>query len=168
MDILDLLHVTPRLWQAAHVFHQEKSAGAEQFVRKHLLRVLQGETAQVVRNLRQLGRVRGLTGAKKKTLGKVCAYLRKNQHRMRYDAYLAAGYPIASGAIEGACRHLVKDRMERAGMHWTVAGAQAMLNVRSVHCSDAWEEYQEFRIERELHKLYPHRELVSNLYPMPA
>ena len=168
VDILDLLHVTPRLWQAAHVFHQEKSAAAEQLVRKHLLRVLQGETAQVVRNLRQLGRVRGLTGAKKKTLGKVCAYLRKNQHRMRYDAYLAAGYPIASGVIEGACRHLVKDRLERAGMHWTVAGAQAMLNVRSVHCSDAWEEYQEFRIEREQHKLYPHRELVSNLYPMPV
>jgi len=168
VDILDLLHVTPRLWQAAHVFHKEQSAAAEPFVRKQVLRVLRGEVAQVVRNLRQLGRVRGLTGAKKKTLGKVCAYLRKNQHRMRYDEYLAAGYPIASGAIEGACRHLVKDRMERAGMHWTVAGAQAMLNVRSIHCSDAWEEYQEYRIEREQQKLYPHRELATVRYTMSA
>lgn len=87
---------------------------------------------------------------------------------MGYDAYLAAGYPIASGAIEGACRHLVKDRMERAGMHWTMAGAQAMLNVRSVYCSDAWDEYQQYRIEREQHQLYPYRELVATPYALPA
>jgi hypothetical protein len=168
VDILDLLHVTPRLWQAAHVFHPEKSDAAEQFVRRQLLRVLQGKTAGVVRRFRELGRARKLSAAKKKTLGKVCAYLRKNQERMRYDAYLAAGYPIASGAIEGACRHLVKDRMERAGMHWTVAGAQAMLNVRSVYCSDAWDEYQTFRIEREQKELYPYRVLVEKFYSLAA
>lgn len=161
VDILDLLHVTPRLWQAAHVFHPEKSAAAEQFVRHHLLRVLQGKTAGVLRRFRELGRTQALSAAKQKTLRTVCAYLRKNQHRMRYDAYLAAGYPIASGAVEGACRHLVKDRMERAGMHWTVPGAQAMLNVRSVYCSDAWDEYQAYRIEREQQELYPYRELVA-------
>lgn len=168
VDILDLLHVTPRLWQAAHVFHKEKSDEAEQFVRRHLLRVLQGKTVGVLRRLRALGRAQELTAAKKKTLRTVCAYLRKNRHRLRYDEYLAAGYPIASGAIEGACRHLVKDRMERAGMHWTVPGAQAMLNVRSVYCSDAWDEYQAYRIERELKDLYPHRELVAKPYNMAA
>ena len=168
VDILDLLHVTPRLWQAAHVFHPEKSAAAEQFVRRHLLRVLQGKTAGVVRRFREWGRARKLSAAKRKTLGTVCAYLRKNHQRMRYDEYLAAGYPIASGAIEGACRHLVKDRMERAGMHWTVAGAQAMLNVRSVYCSEAWDEYQAYRIEREQKDLYPYRELVEKFYSLAA
>lgn len=168
VDILDVLHVTPRLWQAAHVFHKEKSEEAEQLVRQQLLRVLQGKGAGVIRRLRALGRAQALSAAKKKTLGTVCAYLRKNLERMRYDEYLAAGYPIASGAIEGACRHLVKDRMERAGMHWTVPGAQAMLNVRSVYCSDAWDEYQEYRIAREQQNLYPHRELVENLYTMAA
>jgi hypothetical protein len=168
VDILDLLHVTPRLWQAAHVFHPEKSDAAEQFVRHYLLRVLQGKTAGVVRRFRALGRAQELSAAKKKTLRNVCAYLRKNRQRMRYDEYLAAGYPIASGAIEGACRHLVKDRMERAGMHWTVAGAQAMLNVRSVYCSDAWDEYQAYRIEREKIDLYPYRELVAGPYGMAA
>ena len=59
---------------------------------------------------------------------------------------MKAGYPIASGVVEGACRHLVKNRMERAGMHGTVAGAQAMLDVRSIHVSGLWETYQEFRI----------------------
>lgn len=168
VDILDILHVTPRLWQAAHVFHAEKSDAAEQFVRHHLLRVLQGKTAGVLRRFRALGRAQELTAAKKKTLRTVCGYLGKNRQRLRYDEYLAAGYPIASGAIEGACRHLVKDRMERAGMHWTMAGAQAMLNVRSVYCSDAWDEYQQYRIEREQHQLYPHRELVAKPYALPA
>jgi hypothetical protein len=74
---------------------------------------------------------------------------------MRYDEYLAKGYPIASGVIEGACRHLVKDRMERAGMHWTPAGAQAMLDLRSTYVNGDWEEYQAYRIARETQRLYP-------------
>jgi hypothetical protein len=166
VDILDLLHVTPRLWRAAHVFHREGSKEAEAFVRKRLLRVLQGKAAGVLRRLRALSRQRPLTAAKKKTIRTICTYLRKNLHRMRYDEYLAAGYPIASGAIEGACRHLVKDRMERAGMHWTVAGAQAMLNVRSVYISDCWDEYQAYRIERQLDDLYPHQALVEKFYQL--
>jgi hypothetical protein len=160
-DILDLLHVTPRLWQAAHVFYPEGSAAAEAFARERILRVLRGEVAGVVQGLRRMGTQWGLKGSKKKTLAQVCAYLTKNRERMRYDAYLAKGYPIASGVIEGACRHLVKDRMERAGMHWTLAGAQAMLDVRSTYVNGDWEEYQAYRIQRETQRLYPHRCLVE-------
>ena len=160
-DILDLLHVTPRLWQAAHVFHKEKSAEAEQFVRQRLLRVLQGQAAGVIRGLREMGSKRALKGAKKKALARVCNYLENNRARMHYDEYLAKGYPIASGVIEGACRHLVKDRMERAGMHWCRQGAQAMLDVRSVHVNGDWEAYQSYRTERETARLYPHRDLVA-------
>jgi hypothetical protein len=160
-DILDLLHVTPRLWQAAHVFYPEGSAEAEAFARERILRVLRGEVAGVVQGLRRMGTQRGLKGSKKKTLGQVCAYLLKNRERMRYDEYLAKGYPIASGVIEGACRHLVKDRMERAGMHWTPQGAQAMLDVRSTYVNGDWDEYQAYRIGRETQRLYPHRHLVE-------
>jgi hypothetical protein len=160
-DILDLLHVTPRLWKAAHVFYREKSDAAEKFVRARLLRILQGKTELVVRGMREMGTKRGLTASKKATLNKVCSYFDNNRERMRYDAYLAKGYPIASGVIEGACRHLVKDRMERAGMHWTRAGAQAMLDVRSIHISGAWEQYQMYRIDHETRRLYPWRELVE-------
>lgn len=160
-DILDLLHVTPRLWQAAHVFYPEGSDPAEAFARERIVRVLHGEVAGVVQGLRRMGTQRGLKGAKKKTLRQVCAYLLKNRQRMRYDEYLAKGYPIASGVIEGACRHLVKDRMERAGMHWTPVGAQAMLDVRSTYVNGDWEEYQAYRIQRETQRLYPHRHLVE-------
>jgi hypothetical protein len=166
IGILDLLHVTPRLWQAAHVFHQEGSQEAEDFVRERLLRVLQGKASGVIRGLREMATKRGLAGAKKRTLTKVCAYLETNVERMSYDAYLKAGYPIASGVVEGACRHLVKDRMERAGMHWTLVGAQAMLDVRSIHVSGLWEEYQDYRIAGEIETLYPHRKLVEENFAM--
>src|SRR5207253_5778352 len=97
--------------------------------------------------------------APKRKPSKVCGYLKANLERMHYDEYLRAGYPIASGVVEGACRHLVKDRMERAGMHWTIPGAQAMLDVRSIYVSGLWEEYQNNRIEREAQRLYPHRQV---------
>jgi hypothetical protein len=161
VNILDFLHVTPRLWKAAHMFHREGSDAAEAFVRERCLRVLQGGVAGVIRGLREMATKHGLSGSKKKTITQVCAYLENNRPRMRYDEYLAAGYPIASGVIEGACRHLVKDRMERAGMHWTPQGAQDMLDVRSVHVDGDWDGYQTYRVEQETRELYPHRSLVE-------
>jgi hypothetical protein len=164
VGILDLLHVTPRLWKAAHVFYAEKSAEVEAFVRERLLRVLQGQVGSVVQGLRVMGGRRALTAPKRKALREVCNYLEKNQERMRYDVYLTAGYPIASGVIEGACRHLVKDRMERAGMHWTIPGAQAMLEVRSVYVSGQWDEYQAYRVAQEAQRLYPYRDVAEPQY----
>jgi hypothetical protein len=82
---------------------------------------------------------------------------------MRYGEYLAKGYPIASGGIEGACRHYVKDRLERAGMHWTREGAQAMLDVRSEFLNGDWEAFQQFRIERETKRLYPQRPVLDQV-----
>jgi hypothetical protein len=127
VEVLDLLHVTPRLWQAAKLLYGERGKDVVPLVRQHLTQVLEGKVATVIRSLRRLAAARGLKGTKKKALERICRYLHKNRQRMRYEVYLREGYPIASGVIEGACRHLIKDRMERAGMHWTVAGAQAML-----------------------------------------
>jgi len=166
--ILDLLHVTPRLWKAAHVFHKEGSREAEAFVRARLLRVLQGKAAGVIRGLREMATKRGLIGTSKRAIGDVCGYLEQNLERLRYDEYLRAGYPIASGAVEGACRHLVKDRMERAGMHWTIPGAQAMLDVRSIYVSGHWQEYQAYRLDREIDRLYPERTSVNEAFKAAA
>ncbi len=73
---------------------------------------------------------------------------------MKYDAYLAAGYPIGSGAVEGACRHLVKDRLERAGMRWHPDGAQAMLNLRATYLNGEWDSYWAYHVEQEDERLY--------------
>jgi hypothetical protein len=161
VEILDLLHVTPRLWDAAHLFHGEGSQAALGFVKERLLRVLRGEVGSVIGGLRQMATKRGLKGPRRERLETICGYLHKNQARMRYDEYLAAGYPIASGVIEGACRHFVKDRMERAGMRWTVDRAQAVLDLRSTYLNGDWDEFTAFRIKRETERLYPHRQLLD-------
>ena len=68
-----------------------------------------------------------------------------------------SGYPIGSGAVEGACRHLVKDRLERTGMRWVREGAQAMLNLRSLWINAEWDDYQQYYVDTELDRLYPDR-----------
>lgn len=154
VDILDLLHVTPRLWRAAHLFYAEGSDEADAFVRSRLLEILRGRAGYVIGGLRQRGTKRKLRGQRRRTLHTLCNFLQKNLPRMRYHEYLAAGYPIASGVIEGACRHVVKDRMERAGMRWVVPGAQAMLDLRTTYLNGQWKDYQTYRIERECQMLY--------------
>jgi hypothetical protein len=155
LDILDLMHVLPRLWEAAHVFHGEASGEASAFVRHHLTRFLKGEAGNVIAHWRRKATQQGLTGAKKKNLRAICSFLAKNKHRMRYDEYLRLGCPVATGVIEGACRHIIKDRMERAGMRWKIPGAQAMLNLRTIRTNGDWTAFQDFRIALENERLYP-------------
>ena len=97
-----------------------------------------------------------LRGTKNQKLRRLTAFLEANLHRLRYDEYLAAGYPIATGVIEGACRHVIKDRLERTGLRWKIPGAQAMLDLRTIHTNGDGESYQTFRITQETKRLYPH------------
>ena len=108
--ILDLLHVLEKLWKAAYVFHAEGSLEAELWVLDRTLRILFGKVSQVVKGIRQSVTKRQISGARRKTLLGVADYLHHNRARMRYDQYLAKGWPIASGRVEGACKNLIKDR----------------------------------------------------------
>jgi len=158
--ILDLFHVLERLWQAAHCFHPEGSEAAKEFVTDRLLRLLRGEVGYVIGGLKQMATKQKLRGSRARQLSAVIGYLQRNRRFMRYDEYLAAGYPIGSGVAEGACRHLVKDRMELTGMHWRTAGAQAMLDLRAVYLNGDWDAFQQHRIDQERRRLYPYRSLV--------
>ena len=158
--ILDLFHVLERLWQAAHCFHPEGSAAARTFVTDRLLRLLRGEVGYVIGGLKQMATKQKLRGSRGQQLSAVIGYLQRNRRFMCYHEYLAAGYPIGSGVAEGACRHLVKDRMELTGMHWRTAGAQAMLDLRAVYLNGDWEAFQHHRIQQEHRRLYPYRSLV--------
>lgn len=160
VDILDLLHVNPRLWEAAHLFHEEGSDEATAFVRRQMLLVLKGKAGEVIDDLRQTGA--NLRGAKAARLRKLCKFMEKNLHRMHYGRYLRAGYPIATGVIEGACRHVIKDRMERAGMRWKIPGAEAMLELRAIDANDDWDAFQTYRIDAENKRLYPHSEIFAS------
>jgi hypothetical protein len=159
VDILDLLHANPRLWEAAHLFHAEGSDEATAFVRKQMLLVLKGKAKGVIDDLRQTGTK--LPRAKAARLRKLCKFLEKNLHRMHYGRYLRAGYPIATGVIEGACRHVIKDRMERAGMRWKIPGAEAMLELRTIETNGDWDALQNYRIDHENKRLYPYAEIIA-------
>lgn len=154
VGVLDLFHVLERLWLAAYCFHAERSAAANEFVAHRLRMLLQGQVGYVIGGLRRLGNQHQLRGAKRKTLNAVITYYKNNRDHMKYDEYLAAGYPIGSGVAEGACRHLVKDRLERTGMRWTVPGAQAMLHLRAIYINGCWQEYLNYHIEAEQNRLY--------------
>jgi hypothetical protein len=154
VGVLDLFHVLERLWAVAHCFHKEGSDEAKEFVEQRLRDLLQGRVGYVIGGLRRRLKAGKLSGPRRQVVRSALQYLGNNRAHMRYDEYLAAGYPIGSGVAEGACRHLVKDRMEQAGMRWTVGGAQAMLHVRALYLNDEWEEFHEHRVELEQARLY--------------
>lgn len=153
--VLDLLHVLEKLWKAAHVLHPEGSPEAEAFVRLRAERILNGQVSQVVKGLRQMVTKRRLAGVKAKTLLGVAAYYYANRSRMAYHRYLAAGWPIASGSVEGACKNLVRDRMERSGMRWSPPMAEAMLKVRAVYLSGDFDAYWAWHVQQDQQRLYP-------------
>ena len=98
---------------------------------------------------------RKVKGKKRKTLLNTAAYYYRNRLRMRYHRYLAEGLPIASGSVEGACKNLIKDRMERSGMRWTPPTAEAMVKMRAVYLSQDFEEYWDYHAAQEQARLYP-------------
>ena len=154
--ILDLLHVLDKLWKVANVFHGQEKAAApdrEAWVRKQTLRILKGQVSQVVRGIRQSLTKRDLKGKPAQKVRNAATYLYRNRPYMRYDEYLAQGLPIASGVVEGACKTLIKDRMERSGMRWGVS-TEAMLRMRALYLSGDLEEYWKFHIAEDQKRLY--------------
>lgn len=147
--ILDLFHVLEYLWAAAFAFHAAGSAESEVWVRTQLLALLQGRVSQVATAMRRRATVRGFTATKRAAVDKCADYLLKYRAMLRYDQYLAAGYPIGTGVIEGACRYLVKDRMERTGARWSLQGAEAVLRLRALWTNGDFEPYWAFHLRRE-------------------
>jgi len=93
--VLDLFHALEYLWKVAYVFHAENSPEAEDFVQQRLLMLLEGKVGYVIGGLRQmLTKHRRLHKAHRETILTTIAYCESNRRAMRYDEYIAAGYPI--------------------------------------------------------------------------
>ncbi len=122
---------------------------------------LSGLGTRVIRWLQHLAEQSELPAATPTRLEQIHGYFDRHRDRIHYDRYLAAGYPIASSVIEGACRHVVKDRMERAGMHW-IPGAQALLNLRCAALNDQWEPFMNHYIHQEPVRLYASIPIKTN------
>jgi hypothetical protein len=155
--ILDLFHVLEYLWAAAFAFHAAGRAEAELWVRTQLLALLRGRVSQVAAAMRRSATVRAFIGSKRAAVDKCADYLLKYRTMLHYDQYLAAGYPIATGVIEGACRYLVKDRMERTGARWSLDGAEAVLRLRALWTNGDFEPYWAFHLHREYERNHASR-----------
>lgn len=154
IGVLDIWHVMERLWGVAYCFHPEQSPAAERFVEDRLRALLTGKVGYVIGYFRRLLEQPQLSAEKRRVLRSAINYFDNNRLYMKYDEYLAAGYPIGSGMAEGACRHVVKDRLELTGMRWTVLGAQSMLHLRAIYLNGDWEDYLDSYIQTEQSRLY--------------
>jgi hypothetical protein len=148
--VLDLVHVLEYLWKASYSFNLEGTAEAEAWVTERLLQILQGRSSNVAGGIRRSATLRKLDGEARKAADECANYLLKYSEYLRYDSYLAQGLPISTGVIEGACRHLVKDRMDITGARWSLQGGEAVLKLRSLRASRDFEEYWSFHEMQEL------------------
>ena len=161
VGILDIWHVTEYLWKLAYCFHPEGSDEAEAFVETYLGKLLEGKVRRVAGGIRQMATKRRLSKRRGEKVEQCLNYFAQRCEHMKYDEYLSAGYPIGSGVVEGACRHLVKDRMEQSGMRWRIEGAQAVLSLRAIYLNDDWDAFHAARIKAEQRKLYPYKRCLQ-------
>ncbi len=169
--ILDIIHVIEYLWKAAFAFHSSTSKEAENWVNERLLHILQGKSSLVASGMRRSEKLRAgvppveqtfqdsatlqkLSAEQRISVDKCANYLLNNKKYLKYDCYLSAGFPIATGVIEGACRHLVNSRMDITGARWSLQGAEAVLRLRSLHISGDWHEYWRFHLRQEYKRNY--------------
>lgn len=152
--VLDIIHASEYLWDTATALLGETNPARTAWVAAKLELVLQGASASVVSQLREETTKAAWSEVQRKALERTIGSYERNQAYMRYDEYLAKGWPIGTGVVEGACGHLVKDRMEQAGMRWTQAGAQAMLDVRAVRLNRDWDAYWQFHQRQQHQRLY--------------
>ncbi len=156
--VCDVIHVIEYLWAAGRAFYPESGPELEGWVRHRLLGILQGKAGLMAGGMRRSATRRDLDAKAREPVDKCATYLLNHAPYLRYDRYLAAGMPIATGVIEGACRHLVKDRMEITGARWSLPGAEAVLRLRALRSSGDFDEYWTF------HEACEHRRTHQSRY----
>ena len=150
--ILDLIHVIEYLWDAARVFYsgeKETSKACQRWVDDKLEMILNSESRKVAGSIRMSAAKTKLTEAQQKTAEKCAGYIAKRKAYMDYLGYMQKGYPIATGIIEGACRYLIKDRMDVTGARWSLEGAESVLKLRALVKNGDFDAYWPYHVQRE-------------------
>jgi hypothetical protein len=147
--ILDIIHVLEYLWKAAKALFDPEEPNAAQGVGDKIEQLLHGQVKSIVRSLRRVATVKGLSAKQREPLDQCATYLANHASYLNYPHYLAKGYPIATGVIEGACRYLVKDRMEITGARWGLEGGEAVLKLRALYINGDFDAYWEFHEKQE-------------------
>ncbi|MEA3224802.1 MAG: ISKra4 family transposase [Planctomycetota bacterium] len=170
--IVDIIHVIEYLWDAGRAFYPEAGEELEKWVGVRILEILRGKAGYVAGGMRRSATLRNLDSADRKPVDRCANYLLNHTPYLKYNHYLSQGFPIATGVIEGACRHLVKDRMEVTGARWSLSGAEAVLRLRALRSSHDFDEYWIFHeaqeYERNHRALYANGVVPPTLKPRPT
>jgi hypothetical protein len=157
--VLDIMHVVGYLWAAANALFREGSEEGQHWVQEKLTQILRGRVGYVIGSLKQTLAKRKLKKSSREALRSVIRFLHNHRRWMKYDEYLAAGLPVATGVVESACGSVVKHRMEGEGKRWSLEGAEAILALRSLkksHDNDL-RAYWRFHAQQERARLYAQR-----------
>jgi hypothetical protein len=150
--VMDFIHVLEYLWEAGRSLALGDAHMADGWVQERAQKILQGHAREVAAGMRRSATLRGLADTQREAVDTCANYLLQRQSYLRYDLFLAQGFPIATGVIEGACRHLVKDRMDLTGARWRLQSAEAVLKLRSLRSSGDFETYWGFHKQQELQR----------------
>jgi hypothetical protein len=155
--VVDFVHVLEYLWRAAWCFFAEGDPDAETWVRAHALRLLQGRASDVAGAIRRKATWAGLTASQRRNADTCANYLTSKRAHLDYPTALEAGWPIATGVIEGACRHLVQDRMDLTGARWGLDGAEAILKLRALRSNGDFDDYWAYHLAQERQRVHKAR-----------
>jgi hypothetical protein len=162
---MDFVHVLEYIWAAAWCFFDEGEPAAETWVAHHARRILEGHARPVAT---AIARKTSALDPHRRTRADACVtYLRNNAAHLDYPTALASGWPIATGIIEGACRHLVKDRMDLTGARWGLEGAEAVLKLRAITTNGDFDTYWQHHLDQEHQRVHRSR-YADNLIPTAA
>ena len=133
--------------------------------------MLEGHATNVAGTIRRKATTAKLDPAARKPADDAAAYLTNKAPYLDYPTALANGWPIATGIIEGACRHLVKDRFDITGARWGLAGAEAILKLRALKANGDFDTYWHYHLNQEQHHIHEARYLnhvIPAARPVPS
>ena len=164
---VDFVHVLQYLWAAAWCFFKEGDPAAERWVQDKARQVLEGKAGIVAASMRRKATRLRLEPSKREGADRCADYLLAKRPYLQYPTALANGWPIATGVIEGACRHLVKDRMDITGARWGLDSAEAILKLRALISNDDFDQYWNFHLAQERRRVHASRYALG-VIPLPA
>lgn len=155
--VCDFVHVLEYIWSSAWSFFAEGDPAAEEWVAEKALAVLRGEASTVAAAIRRKATCLGLDARARENADNCADYLLAKRDYLDYNRALEQGWPIATGVIEGACRHLVKDRLDLTGSRWGLDGAEAILKLRALRSNGDFDDYWTFHLNKERQRVHQAR-----------
>ena len=165
--LIDFIHVVEYLWKAAWCFHHEGDPAAEAWVAGKARAILAGNARRVATSIRRQATTARLSTARRAGADTCATYLTNKTPYLDYPTALADGWPIATGVIEGACRHIVADRLDITGARWGLTGAEAILKLRALRSNGDFDTYWTWHQAQERRRVHQTR-YADNALPQAA